>query len=61
MGTLETMGHTTISSITSSLAPAGIEMPQETDPRPYTDCPALLHEQSTASTSALWNKPPNMP
>jgi hypothetical protein len=34
MGILETMGHTTTSSTTRSLTPAGIVKAQKTDPGP---------------------------
>jgi hypothetical protein len=50
MGISETTGHMTTSSTKKSFTPAGIKKSQETDPDPYTDCPALSQEQSTTSS-----------
>jgi hypothetical protein len=50
MGILETTDHTTTSSTTRSLTPAGIESPRKLIWGPYTNCPALSQEQSTTSS-----------
>jgi hypothetical protein len=48
MGILETTGHTTTSKTTISLTPVGIEVSQETDPRP-------VHRLSCTLTKTINN------